>query len=344
MAKGKQSAVMIDGSRGEGGGQVLRTSLALALIYGKPLTLRRVRAKRKRPGLLRQHLTALRAAAEISGADVDGATLGSPEIAIRPKAIRHGDYRFAIGSAGSTMLVLQTVLWPLLCAPGRSRLRLEGGTHAAMAPPFEFIDGVLAPLLRRMGAAIEVRLGRHGFYPAGGGIVEIEVEGGHTWRPLELRERGELGSRQAVALVANLSRDVGVRELGVVEERLGWSGADLELREVDSPGPGNALLLRVDGVGCSEMCSGFGAIGTRAEAVARSAVEEMRAYLASGVPVGRHLADQLLIPMTLAGGSTIRTLRPTLHTTTNAEVIGAFVDKPPEIERHDGGTATIRTS
>ncbi|MEZ4382249.1 MAG: RNA 3'-terminal phosphate cyclase [Nannocystaceae bacterium] len=339
----KQSDVTIDGSRGEGGGQVLRTSLALALIYGRSLTLRDVRGKRRRPGLLRQHLTALRAAAEIAGADVDGAALGAREITIRPRAIRHGDYRFAIGSAGSTMLVLQTVLWPLLSAAGRSRLRLEGGTHAAMAPPFEFIDGVLAPRLREMGASIEVRLRRHGFYPAGGGVVEIELEGGHRWRPLDLRERGELRRRRAVALVANLSSDVGARELDVVRSLLGWSPADLELREVESAGPGNALLLSVDADGASELCSGFGAIGTRAEVVAQSAVEEMRAYLAGGVPVGRHLADQLLIPMTLAGASTIRTLRPTLHTTTNAEVIAAFVDAPPVIERGDDGTTIIST-
>lgn len=337
----RQDPVIIDGAQGEGGGQVLRTSLAMALIHGRPLVVRSIRAKRKRPGLLRQHLTALRAAAAIGEATVEGDHMRSSEIRFTPKAIRHGDYSFAIGTAGSTSLVLQTILWPLLVAPGSSRLRLEGGTHAAMAPPFDYIDRVLLPLLRRMGVVIEARLVRHGFFPAGGGIIEIELEGGRAWSPLVLTERGELRRRRATALLSRLAPSIGERQLKVVGKRLGWSREELLTEQVESPGPGTALLLEMEFEALTEMHSAFGAHGTRAEQVGREATEEARTYLAGGAPVGRHLADQLLIPMTLAGESTIRTLRPTLHTQTNAEVIAAFTGEPLRITREEGPTVLI---
>lgn len=340
----KDNPVIIDGAEGEGGGQVLRTALALSLIERRPLHLKRIRARRKKPGLLRQHLTAVRAAAGIGGAEVVGDALGSSELTFTPKTLTHGDYRFAIGTAGSTMLVLQTVLWPLLCAPGRSRLRLEGGTHNPMAPPFDFFERVLLPLLRRMGAQIEARLLRHGFFPAGGGIVEVELEGAPRWRPLELRERGAIVREEARAVYAHLAPEVADRELGVIQERLGWPDSRLRAEEVESLGPGNALMIEVASESVTELFAGFGEIGVRAEVVGRAVTDEVREYLASGVPVGRHLADQLMMPMTLAGGSTFRTLRPTLHTTTNAAIIGAFVgDRAPVIEREEGGLATIST-
>jgi len=341
MTRHDPATVIIDGAQGEGGGQVLRSSLAMSLIHGRPLIVRSVRAKRKRPGLLRQHLTGLRAAAEIGDAVVKGDEMRSTEVRFTPRSIRHGDYSFAIGSAGSTSLVLQTILWPLLCAPGRSRIRLEGGTHAAMAPPFDFLDRVLFPILRRMGAVIEARLVRHGFYPAGGGIVEVELEGGHTWTPLTLLTRGEITRRRAMALISSLAPAVAGRELSVVAQRLGWSSDELEVVEVRSPGPGSALLLETEAESITEMSSAFAAIGVRAEAVGRAAVDQVRDYLAAGVPVGRHLADQLLIPMALAGSSKILTMRPTLHTATNAEVIGAFGGGSPTITRDEGGTSTI---
>ncbi|HFE46190.1 MAG TPA: RNA 3'-terminal phosphate cyclase [Nannocystis exedens] len=344
MASEKNSPVTIDGAMGEGGGQVLRTSLAMALIHRRPLCVRSIRAGRKRPGLLRQHLTALRAAATIGDAVVEGDELNSTEILFTPKALRHGDYTFKIGSAGSTSLVLQTVLWPLLCAEGRSRLRLEGGTHAAMAPPFDFLDEVLLPILRRMGALIEARLIRHGFYPAGGGIVEIEIEGGHELRPLQLVERAAITHRRATVYISRLPRSVAERVLRGVAKGLGWSAEELIITEVDSPGPGCTLTLATWSPSLCEMSSSFGSVGVRAEVVARAAVDGVRTYLASGAPVGRHLADQLLIPMALAGDSKILTSRPTPHTHTNAAVIAAFVGAAPVITRHEGGRATIEVS
>lgn len=341
----KDRSVIIDGSQGEGGGQILRTSLALALVTQRPLVVREVRAKRRKPGLLRQHLTALRATAAISRARIEGDRLGSMEVRVTPGPVRHGDHRFAVGSAGSAILVFQTVLWPLLCAPGRSRIRFEGGTHNPMAPPFDFLERAFLPLIRGMGAQIEARLLRHGFYPAGGGAFEVELEGGHALRPLELSERGELRQVRARALVAGLGDEIGERELATVDERMDLA-SDLALERrierVDSVGPGNALILEVESAALTEVFAAFGEVGKAAEAVGRAAVDEAREYLHSGAPVGRHLADQLLIPMTLAGRSVFRTLRPTEHTTTNAAVIGAFLSAQPILTRGPGTLATIR--
>src|SRR5687767_13803626 len=163
--------IELDGSEGEGGGQILRSALALAIVRGEPLAIHSIRAKRKRTGLLRQHLTAVHAARAVGAARVVGDALGSTELRFEPSGVVHGEHHFAVGTAGSATLVLQTVLWPLLVAPGESTVVVEGGTHNPLAPPFEFLARVLAPLVRRMGAELELELVRAGFYPAGGGAV-----------------------------------------------------------------------------------------------------------------------------------------------------------------------------
>jgi len=323
--------VTIDGSQGEGGGQILRTSLALSLISGQPLRIQNIRARRKRPGLLRQHLTAVRAAAEVGqGSGLEGAEFHSTELTFRPGQVRAGEFQFAIGSAGSTTLVLQTVLPPLLTAPGPSRVTVEGGTHNPMAPPFEFLALAFLPLLGRMGARVEISLERHGFYPAGGGRVRLEVSppasGG--LQPIDLFERGEPVRRRARAVVANLPRTVGEREVQQVQRRLGWSDDELQVDEVASDGPGNALFLEVQCEHLTEVFTGFGEKGVRSERVADQAVWSLRRYLEAGVPVDEHLADQLLLPLALAGGGAFCTRPPSEHTRTNAAVIHAFL---PEV-------------
>jgi RNA 3'-terminal phosphate cyclase (ATP) len=193
----------VDGSQGEGG-QILRTSLALSLVSGTPFRIERIRAGRAKPGLMRQHLTALEAAAAVGDADVDGAGIGAHEIVFRPKHVRPGDYRFAVGTAGSAGLVLQTVLLLLLTAAGASRLALQGGTHNPHAPPFGFLAGAFLPLLRRMGGGVEARLDRPGFYPAGGGQMTVDIAEATTLHSLELAARGATRRRRARALVARL--------------------------------------------------------------------------------------------------------------------------------------------
>lgn len=319
----------IDGSRGEGGGQILRTSLALSLVSGTPFRIERLRAGRARPGLRRQHLTAAQAAAELGDADLEGAAVDSRELVFRPRGVKPGTYRFAVGTAGSTGLVLQTVLPPLLLAEGTSRLTLEGGTHNPYAPPFDFLARAFLPLLERMGARIEATLERPGFYPAGGGQATVTVMGGARLAPLTLPARGATVRRSARAMVARLPRQIAERELAVVESGLGWSPEELEAVVIDganrAPGPGNVLLLEVESEHVTEVFTGFGQRGVRAEAVAEGAVQEARAYLGADVPVGRYLADQLLIPLALAGGGTFRTMSPSRHLTTNIEVIRQFL-------------------
>ncbi|HWB78034.1 MAG TPA: RNA 3'-terminal phosphate cyclase, partial [Nannocystaceae bacterium] len=263
--------IEIDGSEGEGGGQILRSSLALAIIRGEALAVRNIRARRKKPGLLRQHLTAVHAAAAIGGARVRGAALGSSELFFEPQRVVHGEHHFAVGTAGSATLVLQTVLWPLLVADGESTVVVEGGTHNPLAPPFEFLDRVLVPVLRRMGADVELTLDRAGFYPAGGGIVRLRVRGGASLQPLVLDERGALRRRRAQAIVANLPAKIAKRELGVVHERFGFARHELEVVELPSPGPGNILLIEAEHEGGVEIVSECGEKGLLAETVAGGA-------------------------------------------------------------------------
>ena len=319
--------ISLDGSFGEGGGQILRSALALSVATRTPFRMERIRAGRARPGLLRQHLTALRAAAAISEAEVEGAELRSQQITFRPHAVAAGEYTFAVGSAGSAGLVLQTVLPPLLTAAGRSRLVLEGGTHNPMAPPFDFLAKAFLPLLGRMGARVDARLERPGFYPAGGGRFSVTVTPVPSLARLDLLQRGELRTRRARALVAKLPRHIGERELKVVQRELGWDESCLSLESIgDAAGPGNVLILEIESEHVTEVFTGFGEVHVRAETVAERATREAQRYLESGVPIGQHLADQMLLPLGLAGGGSFRTLALTRHTTTNIEVLRRFLD------------------
>ena len=317
----------IDGSGGEGGGQIFRTSLTLSLVTGTPFRIDRIRAGRAKPGLMRQHLTALEAAAAVGEADVDGAAVGAQEIVFRPKRLRPGNYRFAVGTAGSAGLVLQTILLPLVVARARSSLTLEGGTHNPAAPPFEFLAEAFLPLLRRMGADVDARLERAGFYPAGGGRMTVDVTDRGSLASLHLVQRGRTLRRRARALVSRLSRQIADRELAVIRSRLGWDGDELEVVMLSEgmAGPGNVVLLSLESEHVVEVFTGFGEIGVRAEAVAERVAQEARRYLAADVPVGPHLADQLLLPMALAGGGVFRTVPLSRHASTNLEVIGQFL-------------------
>jgi len=336
--------IEIDGSRGEGGGQILRTSLGLSLLTGQPVRLLRIRAGREKPGLMRQHLTAVLAAAQIGSARVLGAELASLELEFHPGTVRPGRHRFAIGTAGSTSLVLQTILPALLAAQGESEIELEGGTHNPLAPPFEFLERCFAPVLRRMGAELEVSLERHGFYPAGGGLLRARVAGGRTLQPIQLEERGALRARRARGLLARLPRAIAERELERVRQRLGWSAAECEIVEVESNGPGNALSLELECEHATEIATAFGEKSVPASRVADLAAEQMRAYLDSQAPVGIHLADQLLIPLALAGGGSLLTLPPSLHTRTNAEIVQRFLPVRIQIEPRGERAARIEVS
>jgi len=319
--------IVIDGSQGEGGGQILRSALSLSMATGRPFRIDNIRANRGKPGLLRQHLTAVRAAKAVSGARVSGDELGSASLIFEPDEIRAGDYDFAIGSAGSTILVLQTVLPALMLVKGASRVALAGGTHNQAAPPFEFVERAYLPVLAKMGVASTATLTRRGFYPAGGGALSVEVTPSGPPKPIELPSRGAPGRRYAEAVFANLAADIAKRELTVVKEVLGFADDELLVRGVkDSRGPGNVLLITFESETLTEVFAGFGERGVSAERVARGAANEARRYLAADVAVGPHLADQLLLPMALAGGGRFTTVAPSRHTRTNIETIRLFLD------------------
>lgn len=326
--------ITINGSTGEGGGQILRSALALSMVTGKPVHIEKIRAGRPKPGLLRQHLTAVLAAAKVSGADMKGAHFGSRELWFTPRKVQPGDYSFAIGTAGSTTLVLQTVLPPLLTASGRSTISLEGGTHNPHAPPFDFLESSFVPLLNRMGPKVTMALERHGFFPAGGGRMTIAIEPATALAPLDLIERGKIRERRATAIVAGLPREIGERELAVVAEQLEWPADSLQVLHLPSGhGQGNALLLSLGGDSVTEVITSFGQRGVRAEHVAAQAVAEAREYLEAEAPVGPHLADQLLLPLALAGGGSFVTVPLSEHTRTNIEIIQIFLDV--RIEAHE---------
>ncbi len=328
----------LDGSMGEGGGQILRTALALSSVTGAPFRIDNLRASRPRPGLARQHLSAVRAAAEVTEAEIEGAELGSTEVTFRPREIRPGEYRFTTGGAGSATLVLQTILPPLMIAPGPSDILLEGGTHNPYAPPFDFVERVFLPLVRRIGPRVDLSLERRGFYPGGGGRLRARIEPATRLHPLTLLDRGPTIERTARVLISSLPRHIAVRELGTLGALLEIAPDAFEVIEVDEAvGPGNVVLIEIRCKEVTEIFTGFGRKGVRAETVAREAAAEALNWESSGALADGHLADQLLVPLALAGGGDFTTTEPTSHTRTNAEVIRHFVNADTTFESLGGG-------
>jgi RNA 3'-terminal phosphate cyclase (ATP) len=327
--------ITIDGSYGEGGGQILRTSLALSLVTGKPFSIHNIRAGRKKPGLMRQHLTAVNAAAEIGNAVIKGNSIGSQAFTFDPETIKSGNFHFAIGSAGSCTLVFQTVLPALMISGGPSEIVLEGGTHNPFAPPYDFLEKAFLPVINRMGPRVDAVLEKPGFYPAGGGRFKVSIKPADL-NKVDLLERGSIIKKTAVAAVANLPAKIADRELKVIREKLEWNRELLKVVEVEnSQGPGNILTVEIESENIIEVFTGFGERGVSAEKVANRTVKSVREYLVHDVPVGRHLADQLLIPMAMAGGGKFRTLSPSKHTTTNVEIIKRFLDVEIDINECD---------
>jgi RNA 3'-terminal phosphate cyclase (ATP) len=326
----------IDGSRGEGGGQILRTSLALSMITGTPVRIDNIRAKRRKPGLLRQHLTCVTAAEKISSAKVSGGTLGSKSIVFEPGAISGGDYEFAIGSAGSTVLVFQTILPALLRATAPSRVTLSGGTHNPFAPTFDYLQRAFLPQLARMGAVVETKLHKPGFYPAGGGKWLARISPQPNLLPLALGAPGQIKTRSIRADVGNIAFNVAEREAAMVANLLSWPPSTIRCSTVNADGEGNVLWVELDCENVTEIITGFGERAKSSEAVAAEVVAEVRAYLMANAPVGPYLADQLLLPMALAGGGTFVTMALSEHARTNIEVIEKFLAVDFAVEALDG--------
>lgn len=325
--------IIIDGSEGEGGGQVLRTSLSLSAITGKPVRIENVRGRRKKPGLFRQHLTAFKAAAEICDATMDGANLGSSEIAFHPGKIKGGDYEFAIGSAGATNLVAQAILPILAHADTPSNVKISGGTHNQWAPTFDFLDQSFLPQFRKMGGRASAELEAYGFYPAGGGAIRMAVQPTLETHPLSLNDRGARIGETVVAVVANLKSDIANRELETLLTAFNLTSDRGEIIHADGPGPGNVVTLFLEHENVTEVFIGLGEHGVRAESVAKKVVHQAQKYILSydstgqiRTAIGEHFADQLLLPMALFGGGVFTTTDISQHTRTNIDIIKRFLD------------------
>ncbi|WP_301750467.1 RNA 3'-terminal phosphate cyclase [uncultured Erythrobacter sp.] len=334
--------ITIDGSEGEGGGQVLRYASALSLLTGEPFTIEKIRAGRDQPGLMRQHMTAIEAACAVGGAECEGLELGSSRITFRPGSVQPGEYRFAVGTAGSTALVLQTLLVPLALAGVPSHLVIEGGTHASMAPPFEFMARCFLPVFERMGPRVTATIKRHGFFPRGGGRIEIEIEPSPL-RRIECHERGQPLAQSGTVLFASLDPGIAARIRKAAMKVLpDWEPDSITIRELPADqGPGIAMLLEAPFEHVTEVVSGFGKLGLSAEKIGVTAGKRMAGYEASGAFAGPYLQDQLLLPMAIAGGGSFTSVKISEHTRTAAALIERFTGRTTRFAQDERGRQVV---
>ena len=346
--------IVINGSYGEGGGQVLRTSLTLSALLGEPLRIENIRAKRRKPGLQAQHLTGVRAMAQICDAELEGADLGSLTLAFRPlSSPRAGEYSFDVaearkgGSAGASSLVFQTLLLPLAFAPGQSRLTIRGGTHVAWSPPFHYLTHVYLPALACTGLEARAEIERWGWYPIGGGEMTASIRGRTEsyLSGLDLVERGELKRLWGISATSNLPPHIGQRQKKRAEGYLQKRGFDprIEIVEAPSPGQGTIVFLVAE---YEHAVAGFSSPGRRgkpAEKVAEEACREFIEYHQSGACLDEHLADQLILPMALASGpSAFTTCKITQHLLTNVWVVEQFLDVRFDIKGEEGQRGRVQ--
>lgn len=317
----------------------MRSALALSSITGKAFVIDRIRARRPRPGLLRQHFCSVQGAAAVCDAQVEGLELGSTKLSYTPGTIKGGDYHLPIGSAGSTTLVLQTILLPLILGNGEATVWIEGGTHNPFSPPFEFLQRSYLPALARMGAVVDLKMERAGFYPAGGGSIRCSIKPTGGLKHVDLRTRGKFVDMTAQILACQLPPHVTSRERAQLLLDLDVTEDRVTIRDVGNGfGSGNIVYVQVEHEHVTEVFSVLGERGKSAENVAREVVEEAHGYLKMEGAVGEYLADQLLLPMALAGSGSFTCTAMSSHLLTNIEVIKMFLDVQIEVlESADNG-------
>ncbi len=320
----------IDGSHGEGGGQLTRMAMALAAITGRPIHLQNIRARRPKPGLAAQHLTALKAVAALSGGELEGAALGATEVRFRPGRIGGGDYRFDVGTAGSIALVLQALLPVALHADGPCRLTVTGGTDVKMAPPLDYLRLVFLPWIGRMGARVGIESVRHGYYPRGGGAVSLAVTPSRHLAPLVAESPGPLRAIRGVAHVARLPLSIPERMASAARSLLADLGpVHIETKVLDDAeafGTGGAMVLVAETETSLLGAACVAERGVPAERLGEDAGHALRAELLSGAAADVHAADQLLIYLAQArGGSRIVVRKASLHAQTVMWLIERFL-------------------
>ncbi|RKY75371.1 RNA 3'-phosphate cyclase [candidate division KSB1 bacterium] len=320
--------VRIDGSQGEGGGQILRTALTLSMLTGVPFEIYNIRARRSNPGLMPQHLVSVRAAAHITSASVNGAEKGSMQLYFEPQHPKPGNYHFDIGTAGAISLVLQTIAYPLAFCRLSSQITITGGTHVPWSPSFHFLDMHWRPIMEKLGFHFSLQLKRAGFYPKGGGEVSLRVYPCSEVRSLVLRERGELLRVEGISAIANLDPEVGYRQKRRAEERLTEKALAHQIQFIKMPAVGkNTLMLLLAHFQYAQLAyESLGAIGKRAEKVADEACDALFAALKTPATLDEHLADQLLLPLSFTSQrSEFIVPKITGHIQTNAEIIQEFL-------------------
>ena len=351
MESSKEGLIEIDGSYGEGGGQILRTSLSLSALLKKPTTIHHIRAKRKNPGLAPQHLTGVEALARITGAKVQGAQMGSQVVTFVPEKVQPGNYHFQVGNgkrdtAGSVTLLLQTLLPPLSLSHETSQLTLAGGTHVSWSPPFHYLTEVLFPVLNGMGVSVEGILNRWGWYPRGGGIMEVKIQPNPAMKPILLRDRGSMRKIRGLSATSNLPKNVAERQrddaLRRIEKEMKMDAEIDVLYDAPSGGTGSFFFLVAESERAFAGFSSLGARGKPAEQVAREAVDSLKEYIESTACIDSHLADQLLLFMALAKGRSSFTAHPiTDHLLTNLWVIRQFLNLKISFSGEVGDTGSV---
>lgn len=342
-----KAMIEIDGSQGEGGGQILRTSLALSLITGKPFHLRNIRAGRAKPGLHAQHLMCVESAAEIGRAKTRGAHLHSIDLVFEPGEVRTGSCHFKIGTAGATSLVLHTVYLPLALSGGPCEITIEGGTHVKASPCFHFLDRTWSRYLHALDVNIGLRMDRVGFYPRGGGMIHAHIPGIERIRVAQWQPGLTSNRATVVCLLAGLPAHVGERMRRTAEARLTELNLEVEVLEENLPGgPGCMLGIELATSPAPTFLFALGERGKPAETVAHEACDEVVQFLsADPLGVDEHSADQLLLPLALADGSSeFRAANVSSHLLTNVDVIGHFLDRIIVIEgkKRDPGLVQVR--
>ena len=319
----------IDGGTGEGGGQIVRTSLSLSALTCTPFRIHNIRMKRPKPGLRPQHLAAVQTVAVVTGASVEGARIGSPEFLFRPSTTKPGEYSFDIGTAGAVSLVLQTLIPPLLFAGGRSHLAITGGTHVPISPPFDLIEQVFFPILALMGVRLACSVGPYGFYPKGGGriVAHIEPCAGRALAPLSLAGEKGASAVRGTSAVANLPLSIAERQRASAASMLENAKIDAEIAviSVPSPGPGTFLFLKTEGA-CPAGFSAIGVRGKRAEVVGAEGAGGLLAHLSRPGCLDPYTSDQVVLYLALAQGrSEYTTTRITRHLVTNIGIVKRFI-------------------
>ena len=339
--------IKIDGSLGEGGGQILRTALTLSTIKNKPFEMFNIRAGRKKPGLAPQHLRCVQAMAKICDADISGAEIGSSSLKFYPGEIKNGDYCFEIGTAGSVSLVLQTIFLPLSLAKGPSSVTIRGGTHVPFSPCFHYLKEQWIFYLKKIGFDTRLEMVRAGFYPKGGGEVKISINHVKKVYPLVLMERGRLRKVRGISAVGNLDLSIAERQKKQAIENMSEMSEikispEIEVITMPAFAKGTMLLLMCEFENSQCCYFSLGAIGKRAEKVADEACEGLRSFLETKGVIDEHLSDQIILPLSLAT-DTSRFITPkiTQHLLTNAEVIKLFFNTKIQIEESPGGEGEI---